>query len=71
MASNNSKGNQQLVWNMEGVGRKRNVSSQPHEVNVNTRNQQQVIHKLQDMFIDILDLEIIQSVAQNYEFNRK
>ncbi|PNF30667.1 hypothetical protein B7P43_G06102 [Cryptotermes secundus] len=32
-------------------------------------NQQGVIHQLQDMFIDVLDLEIIQTVAQNCEFS--
>jgi hypothetical protein len=73
MASNNSRGQQQWVWIREGGrGLNKNVSSPHHsEVNVNSRKEQGVIHQLQDMFIDVLDLEIIQTVAQNCEFNRK
>jgi hypothetical protein len=74
MASNNSQGHERWVWMTKGGGGlKKNVSSPPHqsEINVNSRNQEGVIHQLQDMFIDVLDLEIIQSVAQNCEFNRK
>jgi hypothetical protein len=73
MASNNSQGEQQWFWITEGGGQKKKVSgrSLQSNVNVNSRNQQGVIHTLQDMFLDVLDLEIIQSVAQNCEFNRK
>jgi hypothetical protein len=73
MASNNGQREQQWVWIKAGGGQKKKVSSQSHQSkgNVNPRNQQGVIHKLQDMFLDVLDLEIIQSVAQNCEFNRK
>jgi hypothetical protein len=73
MASNKNQRGQEWIWITEGSGQKKNVSSQSRqsEVNVNSRNQQGVIHKLQDMFLDVLDLEIIQSVAQNCEYNRK
>jgi hypothetical protein len=73
MASNNSQGQWQQGWIRKGGGRKQDASSPAHqsEIDVNSRKQQGVIHKLQDMFIDVLDLEVIQSVAQNCEFNRK
>jgi hypothetical protein len=74
MASNNSQGHQEWVWTAGGGGGlKKKVSTPRHksEINVNSRNEQGIIHQLQDMFIDVLDLEIIQSVAQNCEFNRK
>jgi chemotaxis receptor (MCP) glutamine deamidase CheD len=74
MASNNSQGQEDWVGITKGGGGlKKNVSSSSHqsEIKVNSRNQEGVIHQLQDMFIDVLDSEIIQSVAQNCEFNRK
>lgn len=72
MASRNNQGHQHWVSTTKGGGgSKKNVSSPSHqsEINVNSGNQEGVIHQLQDMFIDVLDLEIIQSVAQNCEFN--
>jgi len=74
MASHNNHRTQQQSWVPKGGGGwKRNVSSSPHqsEINSNSKKQQEVIHRLQDMFIDVLDLDVIQSVAQNCEFNCK
>jgi hypothetical protein len=74
MASNNSQWPQQQGWVTKGGGgRKRNPSNSPHqsEISINSRKRQDVIHKLKDMFIDIFDLEIIQSVAHSCEFNCK
>jgi len=73
MASHNNHRTQQHSWAPKGGGWKRNVSSSPHqsEINLNSKKQQDVIHKLQEMFIDVLDLDVIQSVAQNCEFNCK
>nr|CAD7263663.1 unnamed protein product [Timema shepardi] len=37
--------------------------------NVSEESDQQVLHTLQDMFIDVFDLDIIQNVTQNCRFN--
>jgi hypothetical protein len=73
MASNNQWPQQQASVSKGGGGRKKNASNSPHqsEINFNSRKRLDVIHRLKDMFIDILDLEIIQSVAQNCEFDCK
>jgi predicted nucleic acid-binding protein len=74
MASHNNHRTQQQSWVQKGGGSwKRNVSSSPHqsEINFNSKKQQEVIHRLQDMFMDVLDLDVIQSVAQNCEFDCK
>jgi hypothetical protein len=75
MASHNDHRTQQQNWGLVpkgGGGWKRNVSSSHQsDINLNSKKQQKVIHRLQDMFIDVLDLDVIQSVAQNCEFNCK
>jgi hypothetical protein len=73
MASHNDHRTQQQSWVPKGGGGwKRNVpSSNQYDINLNPKKQQEVIHRLQDMFIDVLDLDVIQSVAQNCEFNCK
>jgi hypothetical protein len=73
MASNNSQRSQQQGWIPKGGGGwKRNTSSSPHQSEVNLNSiKEDVMYVLQDMFIDVLDLEIIQSVAQNCEYNCK
>ena len=73
MASNDHRTQQQSWGPKGGGGWKRNVPSSPHqsEMNLNSRKRQQVIHRLQDMFIDVLDLDVIQSVAHHCEFNCK
>jgi hypothetical protein len=74
MAShNNHRTQQQNRVPKGGGGSKKDVSSSPHksEINFNSKKPEEVIHRLQDMFIDVLDLDVIQSVAQNCEFNCK
>jgi len=70
MASHNDHRTHKQSWPTKGGGGwKRNVSSSQSEINFNSKKQQDVIHRLQDMFMDVLDLDVIQSVAQNCEFN--
>jgi hypothetical protein len=74
MASNKGHRTQQQSWVPKGGGSwKRNLPSSPHqsEINFKSVKPQEVIHRLQDMFIDVLDLDVIQSVAQNCEYNCK
>jgi hypothetical protein len=73
MASNKDHRTQQHGWvSKGGSGWKRNVSNSPHQSEIDFNNKkQEVIHILQDMFMDVLDLDVIQSVANNCEFNCK
>nr|CAD7419229.1 unnamed protein product [Timema poppensis] len=48
---------------------KRPKRSDRRHRNVSEESDQQVLHTLQDMFIDVFDLDIIQNVTQNCRFN--